>query len=224
MTNDTQVEELLNSDPFEGLEVAWTNPTFTLAERARLVASLHMRSRMTLEGTARISGATPAQIQALLELATLDDDDLDLVSSANPPATTWLLFAQAEPGEIRAGVEAIQHLSDDDASDTPAVLAVYRAMRLIAGPTKNDRLASLSGLTFSHLEHKAKEYGVLTKYGHGLLTTLSRYKKMGKQPTEKQLDFLAGILIQLIQEGVITHESKDGDQEMCEQILDIFGM
>ena len=111
MTNADYIRQLLDGDPTEGLEPAWTNAALSLAERAQLISTLHMRSRLTLEGTARISGATPAQIQALLELATLDDEDLALVSEANPSATTWFLFAGADSDAIRAGVQALDSSS-----------------------------------------------------------------------------------------------------------------
>lgn len=223
MTNAEYIRQLLDGDPTEGLEPAWTSVDLSLAERAQLISTLHMRSRLTLEGTARISGATPAQIQALLELATLDDEDLELVSEANPPATTWFLFAGAGPDAIRAGLEALS-IDSTTPTDGTALVTVYDAMRSVSGPTKDERVASIAGATLGHLAHKAKEYDVLTKNSRGLLVGLAKRKATGAQPTEKQLKYLTDVLLQLVQAGVVSRESHDDDQAMCDEVLDALGM
>ena len=102
------MSDYLSMDPVEGLQAAWATPGLPLGTRARLVSRFAMKSRLSLEGAARICDAAPAEIQALLDLATLDDDDLELGLQANPPVTTWFLFAGADSEWIRAGVEALR--------------------------------------------------------------------------------------------------------------------
>lgn len=221
MSNSQYVQQLLGGDAVAGLEPAWRNQDLTLAERAQLMSTLHQRSRLTLEGTARVTGATPAQIQALLELATLDDDDLEMVSAANPPATTWFLFASAGSDAIRAGLQAL--VSERVAADRP-LATVYDAMRSISGPTVDERVAGVSGATLGHLARKANQYDVLTKSARGLLVSMAKRKKTGAPPTEKQLQFLTDVLLQLVQAGVICRDSHDDDQDMCNEVLDALGM
>lgn len=221
MTAQSLVERLMAADPTEALEAAWTSKELTLAERARVVSSLHMRSRMTLEGTARMTGATPAQIQALLELATLDDDDLDIVSEANPPATTWFLFAGGESDAIRAGVEA---LAASDAQDESPLVGVYDAMRAAAGPTQDERIATISGPTLGHLAHKAKEYNTLSPKARKFLVDIAKRKQTGVSLTEKQLAWLKALLLELVQGGVVCRDSADGDQEACDEVMDALGV
>ena len=221
MTAQSLVEALMSYDPTEALEVAWNSPNLTLAERARVVSTLHMRSRMTLEGTARMTGATPAQIQALLELATLDDDELDLVSQANPPATTWFLFAGADAKVIQAGIAA---LAESSARYESPLVRAYDAMKAIIGPTQDERIVRISGATLGHLAHKAKQYNVLTPSSRKFLVDLAKRKQTGTQITEKQLKWLKSVLLELVDRGVICRDSADGDQKECDEVLDELGV
>ncbi len=221
MTERSLVETLMEAAPTEVLELAWTSPGLTLAERARVVSSLHMRSRMTLEGTARMTGATPAQIQALMELATLDDEDLELVSEANPPATTWFLFAGADSDAIRAGLKVLE--TPDGGHESPLV-GVYDAMRSLAGPSQDERIAVISGTTLGHLAHKAKEYNVLSPKARAFLVNLAKRKKTGAPITEKQLIWLKSLLLELVERGVVCRESADGDQDACDEVMDAMGV
>lgn len=222
MSNESLVQSILAGDPVAGLELAWSTPELTLAERAQLVSTLHMRSRLTLEGTARMAGATTAEVQALLELATLDDDDLELVSRANPPATTYFLFAGADSDAIRAGIAALG--GRPNAEGTPSLVSVYDAMRTANGPSIDERVAAISGVTLSHLWKKANEYDILAKSARGLLVSLSKRKKTGTPPTERQLEFLKDVLLQLVQAGVVCRDSADDDQVMCDEVLDALGI
>jgi hypothetical protein len=216
MTTQTLVDTLMAANPAEALEKAWSIPGLTLAERAQVMSSLHMRSRMTLEGTARMTGATPAQIQAILELATLDDDDLDFVSQANPPATTWFLFAKAESDAIRAGLAV---LTESRHEHDALLVRVYNAMKAVSGPTQDERIAVISGETIAHLAKKAKEYDVISKKSRGFLVSLAIRKRTGKPLTEKQIPWLKSILLELVERGVVSRNSADGDQEACDEVM-----
>lgn len=221
MSNPELATSLIQGDPIEGLELAWSSPSLDLAERARVIAALHMRSRMSLEGTARMTGATPAHIQALLELATLEDADLELVSRAQPPVTTWFLFAGADSGAIRAGLDA---LSAEAGTSESTLVGVYDAMRAVAGPTTDERIAAVSGPTLGHLAHKAKEYDVLSARSRKFLVDVAKRKSTGAALTEKQLKWLKDILLELLQTGVVCRNSADDDQDMCDEVLDAMGV
>ena len=219
--NTTSAAALASGDPFEGLEIAWTSSELTLAEKAYVIASLHMRSRMTLEGTARMTGATSAQIQALLELATLDDEDLQRVSEANPPATTWFLFAGASSSAIKAGIDA---LGRPQSVEKSALLEVYEAIRTTVGLTPDERIAALPGKTLEYLQKKGIQYGGLDEWQAKFLRNISGQKRSGKTLTEKQLAKLREILILLAQKGAISRKSVDGDQALCNEVLDALGI
>jgi len=216
----SEAERYLQMDSIEGLEAAWADSTLSLAERARLVSRLQMKSRLTLEGAARACDASPAEMQALLELSTLDDDDLELVSRANPPATTWLLFSGADSESIRVGVEAFESASAGE----PILASVYVAMRSELGPDLDERIAGIGGETIAHLARKAVEYGKLTEWQQNFLASIGRCKKLGKALTEKQLNQLRIALFDLVETGVVRRDSPDGDQAQCDEVLDAMGL
>lgn len=209
-------ERLMSSDPLAGLELAWTSADLTLAERVRVVSHLHAQSRMTIAGTARMMGGTAVEVQALLELAALDDGDLDLVSTADAPPTTWLLFAGADQRAIRAGVEALSVVRNDG---VPPAIRVYEAMKLAVGPTLDERISSIPGSTLSHLAKKSKQYGALADRPQKFLASVAAQKKTGKVLTEKQLVWLKSVLFDLVDAGVVSPESIDGDQSICDEVL-----
>jgi len=220
LTPLSDIEGYLDLDPVEGLQAAWADADLPLGARARLVSRLAMKSRLTLEGAARICEASPAEVQALLDLATLDDDDLELVSQANPPVTTWFLFAGADSDWIRAGLEALEAVPDEE----PVLCAVYEAMREQSGPDLDERIAAISGEILGHLSHKAKEYGKLSPKARKFLVDVAKRKQTGAPLTERQLNWLRSILFELVESGVVCSESPDADQELCDQVLGALGM
>lgn len=219
MTPSETMISLLSGDPAESLAQVWTSK-LSLGERARIIAALHMRSRMTLEGTARMTGASPGEIQALLELATLDDDDLEKVSNANPPSTTWVLFANADSDAIDAGLDV---LKNQHSSSGSLLVAVYEAMKGVAGPDTLDRVANLASDVIWHLRKKAIEYGVLSKSSRNFLASAATRRRKGLSLTEKQAPWMHQILVELIAAGVVSRESVDDDQETCNAVFDTLG-
>lgn len=213
-------QDILSSDPVEGLQRAWSEPKLALFEKARIIARLHAKSRMTLEGTARMTGATQAQIQALLDLATLDDEELRMVSDANPPSTTWFLFAAAEGSAIKAGIDALPTSEDSE----PAVVAVYDAMKAVMGPDQDERIAAISSKTIGHLASKAKQFDKLRPQDRKFLVQMSILKNRDGSMSPGQLSYLKGLLLKLCTEGVVTRNSLDNDQVHCDEVLDALGM
>jgi hypothetical protein len=209
-----------DTDPVEGLQAAWADERLSLAQRARLVSRLAMKSRLSLDGAARLCGTSPAHVQALLELATLDDEDLQLVSDVDPPITTWLLFAGTDSECIRAGVAALKATPRDQ----PVLQTVYTAMRETSGPDLDERIAAIPGETLGRLAHKAKEYGKLSPSARKFLVDVSKRKRVGSSLTERQLKWLKDVLFELVETGVVRRDSPDKDQQDCDSIMDALGI
>ncbi|MBW2560063.1 MAG: hypothetical protein JRE40_04310 [Deltaproteobacteria bacterium] len=210
-----RVAAYLDVNPVEALEAVWNDMDLTLAEKARLISRLHMKGRLMLEGTARIAGTSPAKVQALLDLAMLDDDDLKIVSDASPPMTTWFLFAGADSDAIRVGLQTLaEHEREED-----TLIDVYDAMRTVAGPTLDERVAAIPGSVLSHLHNKAIQYGKLNDWQRKFLKGLAAQRKAGRALTEKQRGKLREVLIDLVQSGVVIRTSADDDQDECGIVL-----
>jgi len=212
---EEHLERYANLDTVEALSTAWMTTDLTLAERARLVSRLQMRSRLTVSGAARVCNTSPAEMQALLELATLEDDDLLAVSKVNPPATTWILFAGADSDTIRAGVKSLVSAPPGE----PVLASVYEAMRSELGPDLDERIAAISGATLKHLAKKATEYGKLTPWQQKFLGSVATQRRTGKRLTEKQIVQLRKALVELVELGVVKHDSPDKDQGECDEVL-----
>lgn len=218
---DTDLDVRFEGEPLEALAAAWSAENLELGQLARAISRYYTQSRLTLEGAARYLDAPPAELEALIGLAELDDDDLARLSTANPPKTTWLFFADAETEEIEAGLVA---LSLDCASDEIAAQRVYQAMREVGGPTLDDRVAAISGVTLGHLATKARQYDVLTPKARQFLVNVSSRKKLGSPLTEKQLEWLKAILQELVDREVVCRDSPDGDQTECDEVLTALGV
>ena len=217
---DEHLERYADLHSVEALEKAWSDKSLSLGERARVVSRLQMRSRLTIGGAARACGTSPAELQALLDLATLDDVELARVSAANPPITTWILFAGADSAAIRAGLDRLNAAKPGE----PVLSLVYEAMQSELGPDLDARIASISGSTLSHLARKANEYGKLTTWQLKFLKSITVQRKTGKRLTEKQLAQLRKALVELVELRIIRRDSPDGDQSECDEVLNALRM
>lgn len=204
----------------DALAKAWSDTSLSLGERARVVSRLQTRSRLTVGGAAHACGTSPAELQALLDLATLDDADLARVSAANPPTTTWILFAGADSAAIQAGLDRLHTTQPGE----PILASVYEAMRSELGPDLDERIAAISGKTLSHLTSKAIQYGKLTSWQQKFLKSISTQRKTGKRLTEKQLTQLRKALVELVELHVVRHDSPDDDQTECDEVLNALRM
>jgi hypothetical protein len=199
----------------EALRAAWGDAGLSLAERARVVSRLSMDSGLNVSQAAGVCGASPAEMMALQRLAMLDDDDLLSVSRAAPPATTWILFAEADSGAIRAGVRSLVSA----APGTPVLNVVYEAMQAELGPRIDERIAAIRGTTLEHLVKKATEYGKLSDWQRKFLKSIAKHRRVGQRLSEKQIAKLREVLVELVELGVIVRDSADNDQEQCFEVL-----
>jgi hypothetical protein len=186
----------------------------------RRVSRAFFASRLRLEGAAKLLGTTPAELQAVLSLATLEDDDLALFTGPPPPRTTWLTFAHSTTDGIEAGLEALRTLP---AGESP-FHAVEDAVRAVEGPGVLQRVAELSGTTFVHMGEKAKQYNQLGTKGPGALQSMGRQKRTGKPLTPRQVAYAYNLLEELADRGAVRRDSPDDDQADCDAVLDALGL
>jgi hypothetical protein len=199
---------------------AWSaKASMSFGDWVALVAKTFYESRLTLEGAARRVRATSAELQAVLSLAGLEDDDLQLLSKAAPAKTTWFLFAGANPEGVRAGVEALQEANP---GESPFAI-VDQAIHDVMGPDSMERVAALPGRVLGHMSTKAKQYDLLYPKARSFLVNMSKSKTAGRTLTQKQVGYLHDVLSMLVDGGAITRSSPDGDQEMCDAVLDALG-
>lgn len=206
-----------HSTPEESLRSVWRADDLGFGTWVRQVANRYAVCGLNLEAAASLVGATPAELEAVLQLALLDDDELDVFHSV-PPKTTWFQFAGASPAGIRAGLEALENRGDASAFDV-----VETAIHQAQGPTEQERVAALSWQVFAHAAKKADQYNQLNDKHRKALKGFGSRKKGGRPLTGAQAAYATGLLTQLADAGVISRNSMDGDQELCDQTLEALG-
>ncbi len=216
-------------DRFEALErinVAWNSTGFTLGERIKNISSDFYAVGLDLATTAAFIKATPAELDALLSLGSLDDDIIDLISEVNPPKTTWTLLASASDEEIRQALKALEHAKithEDKQGSTSVSEFVYQQMLDVAGPTTEQLVGMLTGSELGHALKKGQDFNVLSEWDNKFFKSIVVQKKRGKALSTKQLAIMIRILTDLANRGVIKRNSIDGDEEICDKILDAIG-
>jgi hypothetical protein len=198
----------------------WNDENIDLARKVRVIGEAYTKTRMKLENVADLLEITPAELQATLNLAALDDEDLNAISKVSPSKTTFFLFASADKESIEAAIQALQ---TKDKIKTEVSL-VFNAICEVIGPTVDDMVPTVSAESLGHFAHKAKEYGKLSSWGRKFLVDISIRKRSGKNLTPKQIGVLKKILYELVESGVVAVESKDSDQEKCDEVLEALGM
>ena len=213
-------------EALEGIREAWENNTISLGEKVIAISSTFSAAGLDLESTAAHIHATPAELNALLALGELDDEVIERISSANPPRTAWVMLANASDEEIEGALQALAHDArkrEEGQAHTSVAECVYTAMLDVAGPTPEQRVGDLAGDVLRHALKKGEDFGVLGAWDTKFLKNVSSQKKRGKTMSAKQSAQIYRILSELADKGVIKRESIDGDQEICDQILDALG-
>jgi hypothetical protein len=200
----------------EGLITAWANREDRFDDWVREVSRAYFSSRLRLEGASKLLGTTPAELQAVLMLATLDDADLAKLASAPPPKTTWLSLAGAKTLGIEAALEALQHLPSGESP----FHAVEDAITRVEGPTALYRVGQLPGATLARMASKAKQYGLLRPQDRQALVSFGIMKQTGKPLSPRQMAYAFNLLTKLLDGGAIKRDSPDADQADCDAVLD----
>lgn len=199
---------------------AWNSrSTSSFDEWVRTVAQAVANSRMTLEAVARLLAVGVAEIQAVINLSLLEDDELLLIAQADPPKTTWFMFSGAPRDAIEAGLKEIA----ESKAGEPVADRLRAAMREVTGLDPSERCGLLPAATIRHMEKKAEQYGLLSEKSRKFLKSMGGKRRTGATPTPRQAAYLYNLLDQMADDGAIRRDSPDGDQDMCNEVLDALG-
>lgn len=213
-------------EALERINNAWNDNNITLGERITNISNDFYGVGLDVPTTAAYIKATPAELDALLSLGSLDDDIIELISEANPPKTTWSLLANASESEIKQALNAfVENKEKDDAERVHIAMSefVYQQMIEIAGPTPEQMIETLTGVELAHAQKKAEDFNALTEWETKFLKSVVAQKKKGKTLSAKQILIVLRVLTTLADKGAIKRNSIDGDNEICDKILDVIG-
>lgn len=202
---------------------AWSERNnLSMADWVKRVSDVFANSQSSVITTARVLKIHPAELFAVLNLATLEEQLLDKISECNPPITTWLSLSKADAIGIEAALEALEAARKEKSRTSPCQL-VDDAIERVGGGGPTSRVAKLDSKAILHAAKKAEDYGALTPKSRSALKKFGSMRKTGKLLTPKQIGYMQGMLEDLVKRGVIKRNSSDGDQEVCNQILEALG-
>lgn len=199
---------------------AWTHRLeMPVGDWVQLVSQAYFNCDISLVGAAELVGAQPAELQAALVLASMDESDLEIVSKFNPPVTTWFFIAECPRHHLQDLLEGIKA---DDKSYSPAERA-QTLVRGFAGPTLSESIATLDSSVYLHVAKKAEQHNALSQKSQQALKGFGVRLRQGKALTPKQIAYAESLLQQLVELGIITRKSPDGDTVIMEAVLQALG-
>jgi hypothetical protein len=186
-----------------------------VGEWVQLVSTAYFNCNLSVIAAAELVEAQPAELEAALALASLEDNSLEIISKYNPPATTWFFIAECPNDHL---VELLEEIKVAHSNDSPAERA-QQLMRRISGPTLSDKIASLDSKAFTHLAKKSEQYNALNEKHRKALRDFGSRLKRGQSLTAKQVTYAHGLIRQLAELNVISKNSPDDDSEIMEKLL-----
>lgn len=213
-------------EALERIDSAWNDESLSLGEKITSISSTYYAVGLDLATTAAYIKATPAELDALLALGALDDDIIEMISKVDPPKTTWALLANASDDEIQQALNALKYAKETHEDDHPFTAVsefVYQQMLDAAGPTPEQFVGMLTGDELGQILKKGQDFNALSDWDNKFFKSVYMRKKWGKTLSDKQLATLIRIFTDLADRGVIKRNSIDGDEVLCDKILDALG-
>ncbi len=207
-------------DKLEALEIikeAWEKEDLSLEDKIITISDAFYSVGLDVATTATYIKATPAEFDAFLSVSNLDDEMIRMISKANPPKTTWSLLANGNDEEIE---RALMALTDISRSRNESVSEfIYQQMLEVAGSTPEQIISQLTGDELFYLAKKAGNFQMDEKKVK-FLNSVAGQKKRGKVLSDKQINVMLSIIEDLADNNVIQRNSIDGDNELCDKVLD----
>lgn len=216
-------------DKFEALEAvkaAWNDDSLKLGEKIISISNDYHSAGLDLATTAAYIKATPIEFEAFLELGELEDDLIERISEVNPPKTTWTMLINANEEEIEQALNAIADGKTKSAGESSMYTVseyVYKKMLEVSGPTIEMKVGNLSSDDLKHALKKGENFNALSEWEKKFLNSVAGQKKRGKVLSDKQVTQVIKILGNLVDKKAILRNSIDGDQDICDRILDALG-
>lgn len=205
-------------DALELIRKTWGAESLSLGEKIITISEAFYSVGLDIATTANFIKTTPAELYAFLSLSNLNEDMIRLISDANPPKTTWPLLSSGNDDEIKKALSALldtSRLKNESVSEF-----IYQQMIEVAGFTSEQLLSQLTGGEMFALAKKAKNFMAVNPNTIKFLNSLAGQKKRGKALSDKQIAALKDILNNLADNKVIQRNSIDGDEELCDKVLD----
>lgn len=207
-------------EALENIKNIWHDKSIMLSEKIEKISSYFYSTGLDLMSTASFIKATPSELDALLSLSELDEELIAKISLINPPKTTWTMLANASHEEIEEALRAME--SKLHAKILYSEL-VYKSMVDVARPSPEQKVNMLTATDIKHIREKAEQYKILSVKEINFLKSLASRKGKGSSLTTNQIPWFISILTRLVDANVISKNSIDDDQELCDIVLECLG-
>ncbi len=181
------------------------------------LAEAFENSTYSLQTASRLAGVRSAELFAILQVGTLDDDLLKEFARVMPPKTSWLSICSSSEEGAKAALGALEK-AKGSAGYSPWQTA-EAAIESATGGSVHSKVAHLSSAIISHALKKAKDYSLLNDTERNAMKGFAAAKKIGKSLTPKQVAWLQVLLQKLVEGGAIALDTPDGDKTECQEIL-----
>ena len=214
-------------ESLEAIKAAWQDGNMPLGQKAATISEEFYSSGLDFATTAAFINATPSEFEALLVIGGFEDEVLARISEINPPKTAWAMLSNASEEEIEQALKALEkrdRSDSDDSAFSSTTELVYFSMIEVAEPTVEQKVGNLSGKTIKTLRTKAEQFeGAVSQKEVSFLKSCASMKGSGRNLSPKQINWLVNICNRLVDRGIISRNSIDGDQEFCDEIMDALG-
>lgn len=202
----------------ELIKETWDSDNLNLEEKIITISDAFYSVGLDIATTANFLKTTPAEFNAFISLSNLDEDMIKMISDAKPPKTTWPLLSSGNDEEIRKALTALSAASRSKNESVSEF--IYQQMIEVAGSSSEQLISQITGGELFALAKKAKNFTSVNPNSLKFLNSLAGQKKRGKVLSEKQIAILKDILNNLADNKVIQRNSIDGDEELCDKVLD----
>lgn len=209
------------TDALESIKEAWEDKTLSLGEKIIRISNDFYAAGLDVSATAAYIHTTESELDSMLALGEFDDEIISKISEVNPPKTTWTVLSSASDEEVEYALGALGDAKRKETRSLESADAyVYHAMIEVSGPTVEQKVANLSGDTLRHVLKKAEDFGTASDWERKFVKSIAAQKKRGKVLSDKQIKSLVSALNKFVDNGVIKHDSIDGDQDICDEVLE----
>ena len=200
----------------EELRAAWRAPRVPLSNWVRGVDETFRVYGGEVIDAAEALASTVAELEAVLRLALLDDEALELVSEYNPSITTWLLLSELPSEDIPSVLEAAEEIVTAESD----FQRMAQANRRVTGAAPVSAVQNLGPELFEIARRKAEAYQLWPDRRHyNALTSFANRRRSGRPLTSRQTAYARGLLREMVEAGVVHVPSPDGDDELCQKII-----
>jgi len=182
------------------------------------LAEAFENSPYSLQTASRIIGTRPAELFAILQVATLTDVLLDEFVRVMPPKTSWLSICSSSDDGAQAALQALEKIKG--LKNYSPWRTAEAAIETATGGSVHSKVAHLNSTLIRHALMKAKNYDVLNEKERNALSNFAKSKKTGKTLTPKQVAYLQILLTRLVDAEAIRPDSPDGDINECLEIIE----